>query len=331
MAVNKQENGKWLCQIDRKGLKRVRKTFDTKSDAETFQRTYLFGLPTTNIKIDDPRTLLEIIDIWYKYHGFTLSNADKFKRQLKVAATDLGNPIAHMLTPESFVQYRYDKTQNDENIITAKTFNNLHGSISAMFNKLIKLKVIDYENPIIDVDKLRIHEKQMSYLSRLEIDNLLETIKDKCENESTWYVVNLCLRTGARWGEAEGLTKKQLHNCSVTYVKTKSKKTRNIPLNKLFNKELLKFAKDKNPNDHVFTSCIGSYRKAVKRTSIELPRGQLSHVLRHSFSSHFMMNDGNILTLKEILGHSDIKMTMRYAHLAPSHLADAVLRNPLSK
>jgi hypothetical protein len=41
------------------------------------------------------------------------------------------------------------------------------------------------------------------------------------------------------------------------------------------------------------------------------------------------MNGGNILTLQKILGHSDIKMTMRYAHLSPDHLADAITLNPI--
>ena len=44
------------------------------------------------------------------------------------------------------------------------------------------------------------------------------------------------------------------------------------------------------------------------------------HTLRHSFASHFVMSGGNILTLQKILGHSDIKMTLVYAHLAPDFL-----------
>ncbi len=64
-------------------------------------------------------------------------------------------------------------------------------------------------------------------------------------------------------------------------------------------------------------------------TELELPSGQLTHVLRHTFASHFMMNGGNILVLQKILGHADITMTMRYAHFAPSHLEDAVRLNPL--
>ncbi|MNI97359.1 hypothetical protein D3C73_1559940 [compost metagenome] len=43
-----------------------------------------------------------------------------------------------------------------------------------------------------------------------------------------------------------------------------------------------------------------------------------------------MMNGGNTLVLKRVLGHTDIKMTMRYSHFAPDHLEDAVKLNPLS-
>nr|WP_238787237.1 hypothetical protein [Vibrio fluvialis] len=41
------------------------------------------------------------------------------------------------------------------------------------------------------------------------------------------------------------------------------------------------------------------------------------------------MNGGNIIALQRTLGHSDIKQTMRYAHLAPDHLEDVVSKNPL--
>lgn len=43
------------------------------------------------------------------------------------------------------------------------------------------------------------------------------------------------------------------------------------------------------------------------------------------------MNSGNLLVLQKILGHTDIKTTMRYAHLAPDHLEEATQLNPLSK
>ncbi len=41
------------------------------------------------------------------------------------------------------------------------------------------------------------------------------------------------------------------------------------------------------------------------------------------------MNGGNILTLQKILDHQSLAMTMRYAHLAPDHLQDAVKFGPV--
>lgn len=80
---------------------------------------------------------------------------------------------------------------------------------------------------------------------------------------------------------------------------------------------------------YLFAESYSAFRVAVCWAKIELPAGRLSHVLRHTFASHFMMNGGNILVLQRILGHTDIKMTMRYAHFAPDHLNDMVMFNPL--
>jgi len=54
------------------------------------------------------------------------------------------------------------------------------------------------------------------------------------------------------------------------------------------------------------------------------------HDLRHSFASWFVMRGGRLQALQTILGHADIKMTLRYAHLAPDHLRTEMSRTERS-
>lgn len=70
------------------------------------------------------------------------------------------------------------------------------------------------------------------------------------------------------------------------------------------------------------------FAEAIAIAKIELPVGQNTHVLRHTFASHFVINGGNILSLMKILDHSDISITMKYAHLAKDHFIDAITYGP---
>ena len=79
----------------------------------------------------------------------------------------------------------------------------------------------------------------------------------------------------------------------------------------------------------LFGDCYGAFRSALERTGIELPAEQFTHVLHHTFASHFTMNGGNILVVQRVLGRTGIKMKMRYAHFSPEHLEDAVKLNPI--
>jgi integrase len=112
----------------------------------------------------------------------------------------------------------------------------------------------------------------------------------------------------------------------ITLSNTKSGKVRSIPISSEFEATLRNHFQRYGD----LAATLKGFRVALRKSDIQLPRGQASHVLRHTFAAHFVMRGGNILTLQKILGHASINMTLRYAHLAPDHLKEAVSLNPFS-
>jgi len=76
-------------------------------------------------------------------------------------------------------------------------------------------------------------------------------------------------------------------------MKTKSKKNHSVPITEKLQTELPSSRKAQL----LFKPCYSAFRKAMQRAGIDTPAGQLMHVLRHTFASHFMMNGGNIIVL----------------------------------
>jgi integrase len=227
------------------------------------------------------------------------------------------------LRPSVFTDYRAQRIGNGR---SEKTLNNELGYLKSVFNQLIKISEIDYPNPVEGVESIKIDERELSWLTTDQISHLMAVLK-KSLNPHVRLLTEVCLSTGARWGEAESLKPRHVRDGKVSFHGTKSGRSRSIPVTaELFEKlqqHLTEFGE--------FSFSRSAFSRALDRSGIELPKGQAAHVLRHTFASHFVMNGGNILTLQKILGHSSLVMTMRYAHLSPDHLSDAIKFNPLTR
>jgi integrase len=116
----------------------------------------------------------------------------------------------------------------------------------------------------------------------------------------------------------------------------KSGKTRHIPMNEEALSVLRKWHEQQKESELVFPSNGGgrldnissSWERLIDSAQIKNFR---FHDLRHDFASKLVMAGVDLNTVRELLGHSDIKMTLRYAHLAPEKLAAAVAKLNASK
>lgn len=335
MAVRKLDNGKWQAQLFPNGRngRRIRRQFATKGEALAFERytkEQVQDKPWLGEKVDK-RRVIDLVEAWFNAHGVTLADGLKRKGAMEFACMAMGNPLASEFSARLFASYREQRlsgkiTRSDRvKAVAPRTVNLELAYFRAMFNELRRLDSWRAPNPLESVREFKIDEAELAWLTLDEIRLLLAECEQSRSPDLTT-IVKICLATGARWGEAESLTGKQISPGKLTWIKTKGKKNRTVPISeKLY--EALPKTRTSKP---VFTGCYSAFRGAIKRAGIELPDGQLSHVLRHTFASHFMMRGGNILVLQRILGHTDIKITMRYAHFAPDHLNEAVLLNPLS-
>ncbi|KZN58410.1 recombinase [Pseudoalteromonas luteoviolacea CPMOR-2] len=325
MSIKKVENGYFLDirPWGREG-KRVRKTFKTRSEAQRYQNHIVAEAQNKPWmqKQDDKRRLSEIIDKWYDVHGRTYTQPELTKNKLDAIAVALKNPIAQNLSANDYSQWRGKRLKNG---ISPKTANNELTLLKSVFNKLIELNDIAYENPVAKVTKIKIQETELAFLTDEDIEKLFEAIKG-ARHPNLEIVTKICLSTGARISEACGLhgshVIKSGDSYRLTFFKTKGKKNRTIPIKKSLYDEIPKHT------GPLFTDCRKAFERAIDRADIILPKGQCTHVMRHTFASHFMMNGGNILVLQKILGHAKIEQTMVYAHFAPSHLEDAIRFGP---
>lgn len=341
MSIRNLKDGSkkpWLCECypQGRGGKRIRKKFATKGEAAAFERFTMNEIddkPWLGEKTDH-RRLSDLVEEWWVLHGSSMKTGALTKALLIKTANELGNPIASTLTANQYLQYRsqrisYHASQPD--LVISNTTKNIElKSIKAMFNVLIKYNAWKLPSPVADIDLIRTPEREMAFLTIAQCEELLNKIlKDNSPAAKQIYlVIKICLSTGCRVGEAHTLRRSQLLPNKLLFTDTKSKRNRAVPIDDDLYDEILKLSISKTD---VFNVRYGAIFECVKRHLPPLPRGQATHVCRHTFASHFMMRGGNIITLQKILGHSKIEQTMVYAHLSPDHLADAIALNPLSK
>lgn len=221
--------------------------------------------------------------------------------------------------------------------ISPARINRIHSAISAVYSMAVDLRYA-YNNPLRSIGWLREPLTKLDFWSREEIQKFLEYSIRNGVRLAVLY--QMSFETGMRIGEILGLKRDciDLVNDAITICRTYNTKTRTIEpttksghervigLNPGLKNALIQLMSS-HKSEFVFCNKRGGNLKHeyVNRTfqrnqkSAEVRKLDL-HSLRHTFASHFVMNGGSIYDLKALLGHASVETTMRYAHLAKSHL-----------
>lgn len=246
--------------------------------------------------------------------------------------------------------------------IKNSTINRNLSMINSVFSHALNRELIE-KHPLAKVKKLKEDPTPIvRYLDDAEEARLMKALEDReeeirasRERHNTWRIARnyepypdlrcvcfadhlkpmiiLSLNTGIRWGELTKLTWQDVNfqnsMLSIKGSNTKSGKTRHVPLNSDAANSIKKWRQQQSTSLLIFPGKEGkpidnldrSYTKILKAANIVNFRW---HDLRHTFASRLVMVGVDLNTVRELMGHSDMKMTLRYAHLAPQHKADAV-------
>ena len=139
------------------------------------------------------------------------------------------------------------------------------------------------------------------------------------------------LKTGMRRGELFNLKWKDVYLTDgyLSATDTKNGKSRHIPLHPTLHNTLKAWNDGPVPEDYVFPGRDGSRMTDVKSAFNKVIQDSKImdfrlHDLRHTFASNLVMRGVPLNTVRQLLGHKDIKMTLRYAHLSKDNLASAI-------
>jgi integrase len=142
-------------------------------------------------------------------------------------------------------------------------------------------------------------------------------------------LVEVLLSTGLRLGELLALKYDDVNfetNLISIWI-NKGERPRSIPMTSTA-RSILERRKAGNPDKPFAISSFqaeNAWKWVRKQMGLEKDREFVLHHLRHSFASRLAGKDISLYVIKELLGHSTIQVTEKYAHLAPGKLAEAVL------
>ncbi len=201
-----------------------------------------------------------------------------------------------------------------------------------LFNKSIQWGEIS-RNPCQGVKRLKEPPPRLAYLDADERARLLVQAEAYDPTFTLRNIVVFAMLTGARLSEILSLTWSDvdLDRRLITFRQTKSGRVRYMPIHSYLVRLLQALEKSHDPTAPLFPSewnrqrVTTAFRRVAQSARLKAFR---FHDLRHDFASWLSMSGVPIRAVQTLLGHSDLRMTERYTHLAEQALAAAIQALP---
>ena len=232
------------------------------------------------------------------------------------------------LDVEKFKSARAKKVKklNDgkEQFISPATVNRELAVLKSMFNRAIIWGKAE-SNPCRAVKLFKENNQRLRFLEKEEIDKLLANC---CEHLKP--IATVALHTGMRKGEILGLKWRDIDikRNIIHLLDTKNGEKREVPMNEITQKTIIGVLKHPD-SQYVFCNKDGQPYGDIKKSFLTAVNksGIVNfhfHDLRHTFASQLVMSGVDLNTVRELLGHKSLEMTLRYSHLSPDHKKRAV-------
>ena len=199
--------------------------------------------------------------------------------------------------------------------------------LKAVYNRAVRNELIE-KNPVARVAAPKFDNTLVRYLTEEQEVCLFEILPERLHP-----IVIVALHTGCRQGELLKLVWGDVDFNSGSFLARdpKNKTNRRVLMNSTVQEVLLFLPGQDVPAAPVFANTIGGamarthlshdFKEAVEKANLAPFR---FHDLRHTFASRLAMSGANDRTLQTLLGHKSQSMILRYAHLGPTHLWNAV-------
>jgi integrase len=316
------------------GSARLAKKIEGKKLTVRAENRHLDVKKQINYRMDD------LLDKYWTQYGIKKKSADREKSIVEGIRAELGRMFVREVDGMA-VQEWYDNLTDVRELAVntaERHFHVMHHMMRKASTIWATITGID-RNPADQVEVEHLDDTRKRYLSEEELPRLMVALDERMYRKGTKDInkTNLRMRllvliavgTGMRRGEIFRLEWRDiLYNEGLIVVRAKLKKgmIRHVPLTPELAEEIRRYpavlGEDRIlPPEPGATSgrqrADKSFHELLERADI---RDFRFHDLRHTYAAWYMMSGGDLYELSKLLGHSNIKMTERYADLARAHI-----------